>query len=633
MANLNRSVSPLNVHGAKPMPVYENLGAQKRLKFLQRAILVGVLTIVIFLATNDLRASDKLPGVIGITELGVFMFSYIASFYSKKHKVLFNITIISVVLFTVGGFYGSSATRSIFLVPITALVAYLLLSRIGGVVWTIVIICLTFVVYLLDRLGLANMQADPNLMVFGIVSLLITSLLMYVYEGINVNNEQLVATRDRELFDLNQKLSQQLKSDKDTAKKLTRTLEATQKNNQILINTKLAIMNILEDTNELQEQLRAEKENVEQTVLERTDQLRQEQARLGASINSLESGFLMTFQDNHKAMFNPALQELLGLKDLGDKAHGDTTSSYIKLVQVKLGKSFDLAGAIKKSQKTAVPFSADNIEFDNKFISISGAPIILEGQKHVIGCVILMNDKTAEIMFERSKDEFISIASHELRTPLTAIRGNASMLEMMYGDKMPNKDAKTMLSDIKDSSVRLINIVNQFLTTSRLEQKRTVFDKKPVDIGKSIVYCAGELANLIDEKKLKLIINVPDVLPLVLADDTRAQEVIVNILGNAIKYTDKGTITITAHAIDGFVQIDFTDTGVGIDPQSHDLLFHKFQQASSDILTRDDSRSTGLGLYITKQLVEQMGGTIYLGESRLGHGSTFTFTLPITKVK
>jgi len=200
---------------------------------------------------------------------------------------------------------------------------------------------------------------------------------------------------------------------------------------------------------------------------------------------------------------------------------------------------------------------------------------------------------------------------------------------MLYGDKMPSEDAREMLSDIKDSSIRLISIVNQFLTTSRLEQKRTIFDTKPINIEKTIRYCANELQGMINEKKLTLSIQLPDALPLVFADETRIQEVIINLLGNAIKYTEKGSITITAEAHEDFVEVSITDTGKGIDPKNRGLLFHKFQQASSDILTRDDSRSTGLGLYIAKQLVEQMGGTIYLGASDLGKGSTFTFTLPV----
>ncbi len=122
-------------------------------------------------------------------------------------------------------------------------------------------------------------------------------------------------------------------------------------------------------------------------------------------------------------------------------------------------------------------------------------------------------------------------------------------------------------------------------------------------------------------------------MPLVYTDESRTQEVVVNIVGNAIKYTKKGSVTVTAHVIKGFVEVDVADTGIGIDEENIKLLFNKFQQSTSNILTRDDSQSTGLGLYITKLIIEQMGGRIYLKESTPGKGSVFTFALPTEKIK
>ncbi len=242
-----------------------------------------------------------------------------------------------------------------------------------------------------------------------------------------------------------------------------------------------------------------------------------------------------------------------------------------------------------------------------------------------------MDDITESMHLERSKDEFISIASHELRTPLTAIRGNASMLVSMYGEKLPNGDIKEMIDDIKDSSVRLIGIVNQFLSTSRLEQKRTVFNLVQVDMKEALLACSKELKELAHQKNITINCKLPKKLPLVLADEARTSEIIINVVGNAIKYTNKGSITITARTKDGFLEVDVADTGIGIEDKNKELLFHKFQQTTSDILTRDDSRSTGLGLYITKLLTEQMGGRIYLKSSELGKGSVFTFSLPLAK--
>lgn len=627
MHDLTESHLPALTSRSKDNFKINNGASQKRLRFLQRGLILGFITVLLFLVTDDLQSGSKIDIATDLFDLSAFVIIYLISLRVKKNIALLSIlTILSISLTTAFALYGLAATRSIFLAPVTPLIGYLLLSRKGGVLATVFMEACIIVVYLLDKLGIVVVQLDAELMLYGAISTIVISALMFVYEGINIDNEKLIVDRENQL-------NEQLEKNRIANEDLADTLAETQNNNLRLSNTKAAIMNILEDTNELQAQLRSEKENIEQTVMERTEQLRQEQARLRASVNSLKSGFLMTFMDDQKAIYNPALQELLGLNDKEDKNHGNTTLAYIKRVQSKIGKSFDLDGAIKNSLKKGLTFSADNVEVGDKFISIIGAPIVLNGQDQAIGCVVLMDDNTAEMLLERSKDEFISIASHELRTPLTAIRGNASMLETMYGEQMPNADAKEMLSDIKDSSVRLIAIVNQFLSTSRLEQKRTEFVMATVDIGKSIVSSVDQIKTLADEKKLNIIVKVPDNLPLVLTDETRTQEILINIIGNAVKYTEKGEITVSAKEIKGFVEIDVEDTGQGIDEKNQSLLFHKFQQASSNILTRDDSRSTGLGLYITKLLIEQMGGTIYLKKSKIGQGSTFSFTLPITRVK
>jgi len=604
---------------------------QKRLKLLRRCLVLGSVATLIFLAVTDINSLSLIQVAIAIMIISVFLISFIISFYSNKYDWILNFIISSVILSTVASYYTDMAARSILLAPLTILASYLLSSRFCGAVWTIILSALTTVVYFLDTFNIYNTKLDTNQLIYGVVSTVMLSVIMYLYTGITNENKQIIASRDKELSDLNQKLKLQLLSNKNSSEELARTLESTQENIQLLTNTKRAVLNILEDTNELQHQLKLEKEGVEQTVQDRTVQLSQEQARLKASIHSLKSGFLMTFQDDQNAIFNPALCKLLGIDILDYKKSSFKTSVFIKLVQEKLSKSFNLDSAIKISQDKSEPFMADNILVGDKYISISGAPITMEESNAAIGCVILMTDKTSENMLERSKDEFISIASHELRTPLTAIRGNASMLAMMYNDKMPNDDARMMLADIKDSSVRLISIVNQFLDTSRLEQKRAIFDNKPLSLEKCILYCTNELGGMIKEKALTLELNIPKDLPNVMADEIRTQEIIINVLGNAIKYTDKGSITINAHKIDGFVQVDFKDTGKGIDPKFSDQLFHKFQQISEDILTRDNSRSTGLGLYITMLLIEQMGGKIYLSESALGKGSTFTITLPIAR--
>ena len=603
----------------------------KRLQFLRKSILIGIVAEVIFLMTSDLKNGVSVTATVDIVVLLSFTVTFIGTFISRSHILLYNLSLAVMVSALTSSFYNPTALRSLFLMPLCVLVAYLFLSRVGGMVWTAAIFLSTAMVYVMDRLGLASSYLESQPTVSSLIAVLLFSTLLYVYEGINVGNEQLVARREKELYELNDRLSKQLLENKTTSEELERTLMMTQKNNTLLRESKMALMNVLEDANNLQKQIQREKENVEKKVEERTEELRLEQARLRASLNGIESGLLMTFSEDEEVIYNPAFTHIFDLSPTDKRLKKIKSKDMLLLIQSLLKDGYDLKSSVDKCQNKSEVFRAEGIEYQNKLLSIIGAPIYSSDTRRVFGCVIVIEDKTEALMLERSKDEFISIASHELRTPLTAIRGNASMLVNMYGDQLPDGDIKEMVSDIKNASVRLIGIVNQFLSTSRLEQKRAVFNLVSVDIAHSLESCVKELDELAREKNLKLTLDVPKNLPRVLADEARTAEIVINVVGNAIKYTNQGSITIIARENDGFVEVDVVDTGIGIDPKNQGLLFHKFQQTTSNILTRDDSRSTGLGLYITKLLTEQMGGKIFLKSSELGKGSVFTFSLPIAR--
>jgi signal transduction histidine kinase len=251
----------------------------------------------------------------------------------------------------------------------------------------------------------------------------------------------------------------------------------------------------------------------------------------------------------------------------------------------------------------------------------------------VIGNVVLIEDVTEAKVMERSRDEFFAVASHELRTPLTAIRGNADMILEMYADKIVDKDMKEMLTDINSSSVRLIAVVNDFLEVSRLEQGRIEVKKEKFNIADVAGKVTRDLKEMINKKGLALQYVPPEIpLPPVVADKNRVEQILVNLVGNSAKFTKEGGITIEL-GVDGmFIRIRVSDTGVGISEHNQTLLFRKFQQAGEDMLARDVSQSTGLGLYICKLIVQNMGGQIGLERSELGKGSVFFFTIPIAQI-
>ncbi len=365
-----------------------------------------------------------------------------------------------------------------------------------------------------------------------------------------------------------------------------------------------------------------------------------EHARFQASLNSINVGFMITDTDSRVIMINTAAKQIVFNQDKtgspailrnSPKAH---FSYSIEEIQSQLGTAFDLKGQIYKVLSDKTTISQTNIPFGQLYLHIFITPTVILGgpdklELEQIGAVVLIEDITQQILLNRSKDEFFSIASHELRTPLTAIRGNTALMEQYYSDKLQDPNLKEMVHDIHESSMRLINIVNDFLDVSRLEQGRIEYHNATFGILGLAKEVAKELSPLAAQKNIYLKVDEPqEAPPIVFADKERIKQVLFNLIGNALKFTTQGGITVRFTLDGNFVKCSVIDTGKGIPEQNQKLLFRKFQQAGSNILTRDVS-GTGLGLYISKLMVEGQGGRIYLEYSQEGKGAVFSFTLPI----
>jgi signal transduction histidine kinase/HAMP domain-containing protein len=374
------------------------------------------------------------------------------------------------------------------------------------------------------------------------------------------------------------------------------------------------------------EELSEEKTGVEKKVDERTKELSDEKAKLLSSIESLDIGFLLINIGGVIYLKNKAINDIFGFSKTDN-----ITSKGLQELLVDI--DFD---KISQQLHTGQSVTLDKVALGPKILKIFVGPVLTDeknGHRETIGWVVLIEDTTEATIQERSKDEFFSIASHELRTPLTSIKGNASMIMDFYKDALKDPQLKEMVDDIHTSAERLIEIVNDFLDLSRLEQGKMSFAYVPTSLDKVIEGVTYEMKVVLNEKKIylktdKLTLNS---LPLVWADENRLKQVIYNLIGNAAKFTDEGGISITTSLSDDktLIKVILTDTGRGMTEESQQLLFHKFQQASSSLLTRDTTRGTGLGLYISKMIVESMGGKIALESSVVDKGSVFSFTVPV----
>jgi len=229
---------------------------------------------------------------------------------------------------------------------------------------------------------------------------------------------------------------------------------------------------------------------------------------------------------------------------------------------------------------------------------------------------------------DKMKDEFISITSHELRTPMTAVQGYLWMLEKKGGEL--NEKQKKYLTRAQNGSERMIRLINDMLDVSRIEQERVELDIKATELTPIIKEVIDELQAKAKKKKLKLEFLAGDKpLPKVKADAGKVQRVLRNLLDNALKFTDEGGVTIEGYKKGKFVQVNVTDTGRGITKEDLPRLFQKFGRLESDFVTAAEAGGTGLGLYISRALVERMRGKISI-QSTPKKGSTFSFTLPIS---
>lgn len=225
---------------------------------------------------------------------------------------------------------------------------------------------------------------------------------------------------------------------------------------------------------------------------------------------------------------------------------------------------------------------------------------------------------------DKLKDEFLANTSHELRTPLNGIIGIAeSLLDGAAGPV--SEPMRHNLSMIAASGIRLSNLVNDIQDFAKLKHKDLQLSLEPVHVQDVAETVIAFLRPLAEKKQLRLTSQMAG-LPSVPADKDRLQQILYNLIGNAIKYTHEGEIEVLGLVEKGDVLIKVRDTGIGIPDEKYDGIFVPFEQVDGSASRSYDG--TGLGLSITKHLIELHGGDIRL-ESRVGHGSTFTFTLPV----
>lgn len=233
------------------------------------------------------------------------------------------------------------------------------------------------------------------------------------------------------------------------------------------------------------------------------------------------------------------------------------------------------------------------------------------------------NDRLKEI--DHMKSEFLSIASHQLRAPITAVRGYAANINQGEYGPVP-AHLKEPLETVQESARLMASSIEDYLNISRIEQGRMKYEKSTFDLADLAKKVVAEMAPVAAKKGLALTIEAPEDLS-INADVGKVKQIIANLVDNAIKYTEKGSVSVKVSTEDKKARITITDSGIGISAEEITGLFEKFKRARG--ANKVNTTGTGLGLYVAKQLTEGNGGTIRAASEGDGKGSCFIIEFPL----
>jgi PAS domain S-box-containing protein len=352
-----------------------------------------------------------------------------------------------------------------------------------------------------------------------------------------------------------------------------------------------------------------------------------EHQRLTSLINSMADAVVAVDGQAKVVLYNGAA---LNIFDVNTIRVGTALSSLFKPVD-KDNQAFDIVELVAR---TTMPTTNRDLRLRysdgstiNLYISI--APVRLGyGETGQSGYVLLLRDITREKSLEEERDEFISVVSHELRTPIAIAEGNISNAQLLADKSNADEAIKQALKEAHNQVLFLADMINDLSTLSRAERGKLQVEVEPINVHELTRELASNYTPEATAKDLKFKVLTDPKLELLNSSKLYVREVLQNFITNAIKYTDKGHVTLEAHADSKGVRFTVQDTGIGISKGDQERVFDKFFR-SEDFRTRQ-ANGTGLGLYVTMKLARLIHAEIDL-ESELNKGSTFTILVPNLK--
>ena len=431
----------------------------------------------------------------------------------------------------------------------------------------------------------------------------------YLFKGLSLNDSLvrtiLYALERREAQSLILDTNQQLQ---ETSQKLLNTKQELEKKNRAL---EKAHEELGKRVEERTAELARANELLKKEIMERKETenaLRDSEANLRKVIVGSPDGIVIVDKNGFVRFVNPAAESLFGRQ--AEELLGGTFG-----FPIVLDKAAEIDVIHRTEEITIAEMRMVEIDWEGEIAYLASLHNITERKK--------AEEKMKEAM--EIKSGFISTASHELRTPLTAIKeGIRLVIQEQTGEL--NDEQKEFLGIAKRNVDRLARLINDILDFQKLDADKMEMDRQQNDINEAVRETKETMTSAANEKELNLITKLDDTIPKVNFDRDKITQVLTNIVNNAIKFTEQGSVTINTTRGDNIIQVSVSDTGPGIKKEDLPKLFNEFEQ----LVTGSERRTggSGLGLAISRKIIEKHNGKIW-AESEPGKGTTFHFVLPI----
>jgi signal transduction histidine kinase len=349
--------------------------------------------------------------------------------------------------------------------------------------------------------------------------------------------------------------------------------------------------------------------NMTEHLLDLYGAVRAESSQRAAIVESITDGVVVCDRSGAVLVINQATRALLGLAD-----GAEPPSRFDAIPLLPLSEAALSFGAERATNLFTVR---------DRIVRLSSAPVA-DDTGLQLGTVYVLQDLTDEVAIDRAKTNFMATISHELRTPLTVMNGSSDLLLRELTGPL-NEEQRELVGSIYKHAVSMTSLLNNVITLASLDSGTLVVDIECVDLNYLLNDLLWSHRKSIAAKGLRLVIDIPNDLPEITADPQQLRIILNQLIDNARRYTDAGTLAIRACSEDDRVKIAIADTGRGIDPELAEHLFTRFTRGSEGINSAE--RGIGLGLAIAKELTERQGGTIQLAETS-DRGSIFVITLP-----